>query len=160
MTSEELAQVSNFSITAPNLGSVRWLGKTDVRGLDLDSIVNIENRNVTVYPKKEQAPPRGQGLNKPAVISFYNVYPKKQKYKTDLSRYKNYLKRKCEEMGGEFLDYKEGECSFQVEHFSGYSLSDSSHSDSIDSDEDLNLFGMQDNDSVGSFSAEEDNEDM
>ena len=78
MTVKELAKVRNFSVYRPNIGRIEWEGETDVRGLDLDLIVNIEKRGVEVYDSEEAAlmkPEVGFGLNKTAIVYLSNIFP-------------------------------------------------------------------------------------
>lgn len=47
MNEEQLKQVENFTIRN-EFATVRFEGKTDVRGLDLDKIVNFQHRMVII----------------------------------------------------------------------------------------------------------------
>ena len=75
MTMEELKNVDNFTVFNKH-GEIKFLGKTDVRGLDLDLRIKIEHRGVEVYPDEAfpvgVKPEVGEELNKPAVITLYN----------------------------------------------------------------------------------------
>lgn len=44
MSDDELAEVSNFMVIRDGYGEIKWEGKTDVRGLDLDELVVIERK--------------------------------------------------------------------------------------------------------------------
>ena len=47
---------------------------TDVRGLNLDKIVDFRARSVEVYPSGyPNAPSVGSGLNKPALVTLYGI---------------------------------------------------------------------------------------
>ena len=39
----------NFTIGRDGYGKIQWLGETDIRGLDLDAIVTIDQKEVNVY---------------------------------------------------------------------------------------------------------------
>ena len=39
----------DFTIGRRGYGKIQWLGETDIRGLDLDSIVTIDQKEVNVY---------------------------------------------------------------------------------------------------------------
>ncbi len=43
-----LAAVSNFTVGRRNIGAVRWLEPSDVRGLDLDSILALGKGSIEV----------------------------------------------------------------------------------------------------------------
>ena len=45
MSEEELSQVKDFSV-GNEFGKIMFEGKTDVRGLDLDDIINIKSKTV------------------------------------------------------------------------------------------------------------------
>lgn len=70
MSEAQLKVIDNFEVCRRGLGSIKWPGITDVRGLDLDQIISIDEGTVTVYPDSSPQPPIGTGLNKAAVISL------------------------------------------------------------------------------------------
>ncbi|KAA3475918.1 nuclear pore complex protein NUP98A-like isoform X2 [Gossypium australe] len=124
--------VKDFVVGRHGYGSIKFLGETDVRRLDLESLVQFNNREVIVYLDDSKKPPVGQGLNKPAEVTLLNIkcFDKKtrQQYTEGprVEKYKNMLKRKAEEQGAEFLSYDpiKGEWRFKVNHFSTYKLED------------------------------------
>ena len=54
------------------MGEVAFIGPVDLRGLVLDDIVDIDKGKIQVYglPDGAPRPAIGQGLNKPALLSF------------------------------------------------------------------------------------------
>ncbi|OMO95172.1 Peptidase S59, nucleoporin [Corchorus capsularis] len=62
-------RVKDFVVGRHGYGSIKFLGETDVRRLDLESLVQFNNREVIVYMDDSKKPPVGQGLNKPAEIA-------------------------------------------------------------------------------------------
>lgn len=70
MTEEELRRVRKFTVTNLHSGQITW--ETDVRGLNLDKLVVINHETVTVSPDG-QTHPMCQGLNKPAVVTLWQV---------------------------------------------------------------------------------------
>ncbi|KAE8681365.1 Nuclear pore complex protein NUP98B [Hibiscus syriacus] len=124
--------VKDFVVGRNGYGSIKFLGETDVRRLDLESLVQFNNREVIVYMDDTKKPPVGQGLNKPAVVTLLNIkcFDKKtgQQYMEGpkVEKYKEMLKRKAEDQGAEFLSYDpiQGEWKFRVNHFSRYKLED------------------------------------
>ncbi|KAL6986547.1 hypothetical protein U1Q18_019905 [Sarracenia purpurea var. burkii] len=125
-------RVKNFVVGRHGYGSIRFVGETDVRRLDLESLVQFNNREVIVYMDESRKPPVGQGLNKPAEVILLNIkcFDKKtgRQYTEGpkIDRYREMLKRKAEDQGAEFVSYDpiKGEWKFRVNHFSKYRLGD------------------------------------
>ncbi|XP_044476542.1 nuclear pore complex protein NUP98A-like isoform X2 [Mangifera indica] len=124
--------VKDFVVGRHGYGSIKFLGETDVRRLDLESLVQFNNREVIVYMDDSKKPPVGQGLNKPAEVTLLNIkcFDKKTGIQytegPKIDRYREMLKRKAEDQGAEFLSYDpvKGEWKFRVNHFSEYKLED------------------------------------
>ncbi|XP_017218528.1 nuclear pore complex protein NUP98A [Daucus carota subsp. sativus] len=124
--------VKDFVVGRHGYGSIKFLGETDVRRLDLESLVQFNHREVIVYMDESKKPPVGQGLNKPAVVTLLNVkcFDKKTgRHFTEgprIDKYKEMLRKKAEDQGAEFVSYDpiEGEWAFKVSHFSRYELRD------------------------------------
>jgi len=142
MSEADLAAVTGFKVERPGYGSVAWDGAVDVRGVDIDTVVVIESKNVSVYDEAEetgQKPQQGSKLNRPAVITMYGIYPKDGAESSADAKAK--LKRKIEKstkkMGADLLSFEEesGVWKFRVGHFSRYGLDDDSDDES---DDDLN----------------------
>ncbi|KAH8961584.1 hypothetical protein BDL97_05G056600 [Sphagnum fallax] len=123
-------RVVNFVVGRKGYGSVKFLGETDVRRLDLESIVQFNKCEVVVYMDKSKKPAVGQGLNKPAEVTLSNVKCVDKKTgqqcldRSDVEKFEKRLKKKTEEQGAEFISYHslKGEWKFQVKHFSWYGL--------------------------------------
>ncbi|KAJ0048035.1 hypothetical protein Pint_14947 [Pistacia integerrima] len=124
--------VKDFVVGRHGYGSIKFLGETDVRRLDLESLVQFNNREVIVYMDDSKKPPVGQGLNKPAEVTLLNIkcFDKKTGIQytegPKIDKYKEMLKRKAEDQGAAFLSYDpvKGEWKFRVNHFSEYKLED------------------------------------
>lgn len=141
MSEADLAAVSGFKVERSGYGSVEWDGAVDVRGVDIDAVVLIESKNVSVYDEAEEKgekPERGSKLNRPAVITMHDIYPKDGAESSAEAKEK--LKRKIEKstkkMGAELLSFEadSGLWTFRVGHFSRYGLDDN---DSDDEDSDI-----------------------
>ncbi|XP_022762378.1 nuclear pore complex protein NUP98A-like isoform X3 [Durio zibethinus] len=125
-------RVNDFVVGRHGYGSIKFLGETDVRRLDLESLVQFNNREVIVYMDDCKKPPVGQGLNKPAEVTLLNIkcFDKKTGHHytegPKVEKYKDMLKRKADNQGAEFLSYDpiKGEWKFRVNHFSTYKLED------------------------------------
>ena len=129
MSEEELARVKNFTVFRPNVGKIEWAGETDVRFLNLDEIVKIEHKEVFVYEESATiSPPEvGVGLNKPAVVTLCNVFPKEGSSLKKKQDFQQKLIDFCLLNDAEMLDYdsQTGNWVFAVKHFSRYGLDDS-----------------------------------
>ncbi|XP_042490894.1 nuclear pore complex protein NUP98A [Macadamia integrifolia] len=123
-------RVKDFVVGRHGYGSIKFIGETDVRRLDLESLVQFNHREVIVYMDESKKPPVGQGLNKPAEVTLLNIkcFDKKtgQQYTEGpkVEKYEEMLKKKAQDQGAEFVSYDsiEGEWKFRVSHFSRYKL--------------------------------------
>ena len=115
--------MADFTVGHRDFGSVRFIGHTDVRGLDLDAIVRITNRSVTVYLTPETTPPVGSGLNKSAEITLRNCKPKAREA---MPQYVARLRAHAQQLDADFIGYDElrQEFKFRVAHFTTYALDD------------------------------------
>ena len=77
MTEEDLSEIKDFTIQNEH-GKIVFEGVTDIKGLDLDSLVTINQGEVIVYSDDNAKPSQGLGLNKPATISLYKCFPAKK----------------------------------------------------------------------------------
>ncbi|XP_071937133.1 nuclear pore complex protein NUP98A isoform X2 [Coffea arabica] len=118
-------RVKEFVVGREGYGSIRFLGETDVRNLDVESVIQLNHREVIVYRDTTKKPQVGQGLNKPAEVSLLNVKcinkrtGKQYVEGTRVDKWTDMLKTKAEEQGAEFLSYNPvtGEWKFRVQHF-------------------------------------------
>ncbi|CAE5957094.1 unnamed protein product [Arabidopsis arenosa] len=125
-------RVRDFVVGRHGYGSIKFMGETDVRRLDLESLVQFNTREVIVYMDESKKPAVGQGLNKPAEVTLLNIKcidKKTGKQFTEgerVEKYKMMLKKKAEAQGAEFVSFDpvKGEWKFRVEHFSSYKLGD------------------------------------
>ncbi|KAI3445501.1 hypothetical protein Pfo_002166 [Paulownia fortunei] len=119
------SRVNEFVMGRRGYGSIKFLGETDVRNLDLESIVQFNNREVIVYVDDRKKPPVGQSLNKPAEVTLLNVKcisKKTGKQYIDglqVQSFKEMLIKKTSEQEAEFVSYDpvQGEWKFRVQHF-------------------------------------------
>jgi len=122
--------VRDFVVGRHGYGSIKFLGETDVRCLDLESIVEFNNREVIVYKDDSKKPPVGEGLNKAAEVTLLNIKCVNKKTGEQycegarVERYREMLVKKAEEQCAEFVsfDAAKGEWKFRVKHFSAYGL--------------------------------------
>ncbi|XP_058084289.1 nuclear pore complex protein NUP98A-like isoform X3 [Magnolia sinica] len=124
--------VKDFVVGRHSYGSIKFLGVTDVRRLDLESLIQFNNREVIVYMDENKKPPIGQGLNKPAEVTLLNIKcinKKTGEQYTEgpkVEKYKEMLMKKTQDQGAQFISYDpvKGEWKFNVDHFSRYEFCD------------------------------------
>ncbi len=79
MSVSELAKVQDFTISN-KYGIILFKGKTDLLDLDLGDLITISERSVEVYDERRHAKhAQGTKLNKPAIVTFYNIKAKNPK---------------------------------------------------------------------------------
>ncbi|KAK3030381.1 hypothetical protein RJ639_038909 [Escallonia herrerae] len=118
-------RVKDFVVGRHGYGSIKFLGETDVRKLDIESHVHFNAREVVVYMDKCKKSQVGQGLNKPAVVTLLNVKcidKRTGKQYVDgpvVDKYREMLIKEAADKGGEFVSYDpaEGVWKFMVQHF-------------------------------------------
>ncbi|KAE8887321.1 hypothetical protein PF003_g28592 [Phytophthora fragariae] len=134
MTDHELSRVEKFTVGCRGLGAVEWVGRTDVRDLDLDELVFFEKKEVIVYKDDEKKHELGKGLNKPAIVELLGIFPPRKSASPE--KYKERVKQRTQDIGATFLDYStdKGIWRFRVEHFSRYGFDDDDDDDDVDMD--------------------------
>ncbi|KAH6825896.1 hypothetical protein C2S53_001333 [Perilla frutescens var. hirtella] len=117
--------VKDFVVGRKGYGSIKFLGETDVRHLDISSAVQFNNREMIVYPDERKKPEVGQQLNKAAEVSILNVKcinkktGKQYVQGHQVESYQEILINKTLQQGAEFVSYDplQGEWKFRVQHF-------------------------------------------
>ena len=139
--------VKGFTIIRKNYGQIYWPGRADLAGLNLDRIVEIKRKAVSVYSDEieDEKPEEGTGLNQKAEITLTNTFPRekttneviREPSRLERMGWPAKLERATEKIGGRFLDYdlSTGSWSFSVQHFSKYELGESD--DEIDENEEI-----------------------
>ena len=129
----ELATVKDFTMTHPSRGSIQWQGTVDIRGVDLDATVIIGDKEVAVYDDEDlqNKPEVGEKLNRPAIVTLYNITPT-----NDIAKFTKKLERVTKKMDAEFISYDPNEevWCFRTKHFSRYGLGDDSDDEEDDMD--------------------------
>ena len=113
-------QVRDFVVGRRGYRSVKYFGETDVRYLDLESIIQFNKCKILGYMDESKKPPVGQGLNKYAEISLSNVKCKDKKTGQDFLEgpevkiFEKSLKWKTKEKSADFISYNasKGEMEF------------------------------------------------
>ncbi|KAF9686248.1 hypothetical protein SADUNF_Sadunf03G0139100 [Salix dunnii] len=119
------SRVLDFTVGRVGYGRVKFLGKTDVRRLNLDQIVKFNRHEVIVYEDENAKPMVGQGLNKPAEVSLTLKRKLLDFNKGQINEVVERLRESMERQGAEFISYDPviGEWKFLVCHFSRFGLS-------------------------------------
>ncbi|KAH9611613.1 hypothetical protein KSS87_009977 [Heliosperma pusillum] len=65
--------VKDFVVGRRGYGSIKFLGESDVQGLDLESVIQINEWDVIVYLDDSGRTPFGQVRNKPVVVTNLNM---------------------------------------------------------------------------------------
>ncbi|CAN6321288.1 unnamed protein product [Urochloa humidicola] len=123
------SRVPNFIIGRDGYGQVRFLGNTDVRGIDLNDIVRFGKHSVVVYEDETGKPPVGHGLNKAAEVSLLlNL-----KDLPEPSILVEMLRCRARKQGARFLSFNpvNGKWKFEVDHFSRFGLVDEEEEDVV-----------------------------
>ena len=129
MSEYQLQNVKDLTIEN-EFGQVRWVDRTDARGINFDQLVEIVQFAASVYPEEIEKvglkPEVGKGLNKPAIISLYNIYQPTKDKKTP-AQFENNLRKRAESLEScTFLSYSRdsGILMFRVEHFTKYNFNE------------------------------------
>jgi len=127
MTKDELMIVSNFTVLKPGVGSIKFFGTTDIRGLDIDRYIQFQEHEIVVYPNEADKPFVGEGLNKPCRISLEQCFPIDKVTNRpiiDLARNEEFtkkLKKRAKNWGVDHISYEmapNGTWTFEVKNFS------------------------------------------
>ncbi|KAI5660433.1 hypothetical protein M9H77_29226 [Catharanthus roseus] len=126
------SRVLDFTVGRYGFGYVKFIGETDVRGLDLDDIVRFRRHEVVVYADEDSKPAVGQGLNKAAEVTLLlNTRVPRDSSENQSKRFLEKLRLKTERQGAKFMSFNasNGEWKFLVQHFSRFGLSDDDEED-------------------------------
>lgn len=107
LTDGELAAVERFVLGRKDIGEVLFISPVDLRGLDLDSLIDIEKGKIVVYPEPSPAkPPPGKGLNMPALLTFRRMHVKQRGDATAVAKFKQRLIDHAAKIGAVFVHYE------------------------------------------------------
>ena len=108
MPAGRLTSLRGFRVGRVGYGEVRWVGDVDVTGLDLDSIVFIEEGDASVYGDAEEhpgaapKPAAGHDLNTAAVLVLERVLPSSG---VPVSMFEEELAKSLQAAGATHLSY-------------------------------------------------------
>ena len=126
MSEDELRNVENFTVSN-DYGKIEWVGPTDLTEVNIDLWVIIKRDGVEVYPEdmfnEKNKHARGTKLNKSAIITLYNTYPKSTRLGINFEKQ---LQLICEKQDAQHISYDElsGTWVFKVFHFTKYCFID------------------------------------
>ncbi|KAI3442503.1 Peptidase S59 domain-containing protein [Psidium guajava] len=119
-----LSRVQNFTVGRFGYGFVKFLGETDVRGLNINELVKFGRHELVVYGDESVKPSVGHGLNKPAEVTLVLQIGSFNEGLLDdmVTR----LRRSTERQGAGFISFNSTyrEWKFSVQHFSRFGLSE------------------------------------
>lgn len=117
MTEEELKGVCGFVLENEH-GRIEFLEEVDLRNVNFDEVVKIEAKCIEVYGNltDEQKPKKGEGMNHPAMITFFNFEKKKGMTR---EQFLHVLKKYSKKINAEFIGYdeEEKEVTIKVDNF-------------------------------------------
>lgn len=124
------SRVPDFTVGRFGYGSIKYIGETDVRSLDLDKIVRFHRHEVVVYEDESEKPVVGQGLNKAAEVTLV-LQNTINSHKGGKESIVKKLKQSTERQGAHFISFDpaNGEWKFLVRHFSRFGLSEDDEED-------------------------------
>ena len=124
LSDDELAAVHAFAVERPDFGRVEWLGRVDVRGVDLDRDVRICERDgppeVEVYDDDDASKPAvGSKLNRPAIVTLLNVGPGADASEAECAKWSRRVEKATKRMGASLVDFDpvSGVWKFKTPHF-------------------------------------------
>ncbi|KAL3819154.1 hypothetical protein ACJIZ3_005059 [Penstemon smallii] len=126
------SRVQDFVVGRVGYGCVKFIGKTDVRCLNLDHIVKFNRCEVVVYEDESSKPAVGQGLNKPAEVTLLlQINPLNNLTEVHIRKIEEKLKRSTESQGAQFISFDpgHGQWKFLVQHFSRFGLNEDDEED-------------------------------
>ncbi|XP_023533339.1 nuclear pore complex protein NUP96 [Cucurbita pepo subsp. pepo] len=128
-----ISQVLDFTIGRCGYGSVKFLGKTDIRWLDLDQIVKFHRNEIIVYEDETTKPVIGQGLNKPAEVTLVLRSITASFLERQYDNVVKKLKYISERQGARFISFDPENCKwkFSVDHFSRFGLTEDEEEDIV-----------------------------
>ncbi|XP_055388782.1 uncharacterized protein LOC129617695 [Condylostylus longicornis] len=130
-----LSTVEDFTVIRDGYGEVTWPGLTDVRGLNVDLVVKIEDKAIEVYPSNyteitgNSVPEIGVGLNRTALVTLLNCRPKNltstdensEEFRQAYEDHVRKLRKYTEKMNAHFVSLSTNWAwKFRVDHFSRY----------------------------------------
>lgn len=137
--SNNTCKVPSFTIGRKGFGEIHWSEPIDIKGLNLDGIVQIEEKEVIVYPDDSSKPSVGQALNRPAQITLHKVWPMDKATRVHIDdperlknmKYSEKIELATIKLGATFKEYKPetGTWIFCVDHFSKYGLQEDETTD-------------------------------
>lgn len=127
------SRVLDFTVGRVGYGSVKFLGETDIRKLELDNIVKFDRHEVVVYEDENAKPVVGQGLNKAAEVTLVLQVRSLGFEEEKLEIIADKLRIIAERQGAHFISFNpaNGEWKFLVPHFSRFGLSEDDEEDIV-----------------------------
>ncbi|XP_024021864.1 nuclear pore complex protein NUP96 isoform X2 [Morus notabilis] len=125
------SRVPDLTIGRYGYGSVKYVGETDVRLLDVDAIVTFGRHEIVVYEDESAKPLVGQGLNKTAEVTLVLRLTSANVKEGRKEIIEEKLRRSTDRQGAQFISFdpENGEWKFLAHHFSRFGLSEDDEED-------------------------------
>lgn len=135
------SRVQDFTVGRLGYGSVKFIGKTDVRWLNLEQIVKFRRHEIVVYEDESIKPPVGEGLNKPAEVTLILQLTSADFLDKKINNVVDYLRSSADRQGAQFISYDplNGLWKFMVHHFSRFGLAEEEEEDAAMEDADADV---------------------
>ncbi|KAM6586011.1 hypothetical protein CsatB_013013 [Cannabis sativa] len=127
------SRVPDFTVGRYGFGSVKYIGETDVRWLNLDDIVTFHRHEVVVYEDESTKPLVGQGLNKTAEVTLVLKLTSSTIEEDQKESVVGKLRQITQRQEAQFVSFNcaNGEWKFLVQHFSRFGLSEDDEDDMV-----------------------------
>ncbi|KAL8142254.1 hypothetical protein V2J09_015286 [Rumex salicifolius] len=138
------SRVKDFTVGRLGYGSVKFLGETDVRWLNLEEIVKFQRHEIVVYEDETTKPPVGEGLNKPAEVTLILQSKSADLLGKKFNNVADYLRSSADRQGARFISYDplNGQWKFLVHHFSRFGLGEDEEEDTVMDDADATAIAL------------------
>ncbi|RCH94380.1 hypothetical protein CU098_010663, partial [Rhizopus stolonifer] len=128
MPKEGLKQVQNLVVGRKGFGEIRFEQSVDLSDIDLEEIMGhlvvIEEKTAVIYPDQDSKPPKGTGLNVPAIVTLENCFTRDKNTSAPIKdpehpRFKLFKERLVKRSGVDFVDYDDatGKWTFRAHEF-------------------------------------------
>ncbi|KAI8356144.1 nucleoporin autopeptidase-domain-containing protein [Choanephora cucurbitarum] len=128
MPKEGLKQIQNLVVGRKGFGEIRFEQSVDLSEIDLEDIMGqlivIEDKAAVVYPDQDKKPPKGTGLNVPAIVKLEQCFSRDKNTGAPIRdpehpRFKLFKDKLQKRSGTDFVDYEDatGNWTFKIHEF-------------------------------------------
>ena len=99
-----LSRVEGFVVQCAGYGEICFLEPVDVRGLDIDTVVEFKHGQLFLYDGMDPPPPVGEGLKKKADVTLEGVGTSKPGVAAR-AKFERKIAEATQKLGAELLEY-------------------------------------------------------